>query len=241
MVHAVLPELVAAADAFEEADESVLFPEELETISAAWEKRRREYTTVRACARQALAQLGQPPVPLLSGKRNVPLWPTGVVGSMTHCDGYRAAAVAPAEAVRAMGIDAEPNLPLPEGVRESIALPREIAWIQAGERAADVVQRGRLLFSAKESVYKTWYPLMGTELDFADADITFTETARHTATDPAGGVDVTGRFTARLLRTPRPERPRPEQHPVPTTLTGHWVLGHGFLLTAITLPPQPTP
>ncbi|MGW5497553.1 hypothetical protein [Streptomyces olivaceoviridis] len=48
---------------------------------------------------------------------------------MTHYDGYRAVALARAVDVIAVGIDAEPNAPLPEGVLETVSLPAERAWI----------------------------------------------------------------------------------------------------------------
>ena len=241
----VVPEQVATADSFGDSDESHLFPEELAAISKAWEKRRREFTTVRVCARKALAELGQPPVPMLSGTRNAPRWPSGIVGSMTHCDGYRAAAVARASHLRGIGIDAEPNGPLPEGVLETIALPSEAGWAEKGTPERTPVHRGRLLFSAKESVYKTWYPLIGTELDFLDAEISFTETtpspAAPSSSSASSGASpqAAGEFSARLLRVPRPERPQPGQHPVPTSFTGRWLLRDGFLLTAVVLPPPP--
>jgi len=44
---------------------------------------------------------------------------------MTHCDGYRAAAVAHQATLASLGIDAEPHAALPEGVEELTALPEE--------------------------------------------------------------------------------------------------------------------
>ncbi|MFE1199256.1 hypothetical protein ACFW6E_42170 [Streptomyces olivaceoviridis] len=70
-----------------------------------------------------------PPAPVLPNRREAPGWPEGLVGSMTHYDGYRAVALARAVDVIAVGIDAEPNAPLPEGVLETVSLPAERAWI----------------------------------------------------------------------------------------------------------------
>ncbi|WP_158717200.1 4'-phosphopantetheinyl transferase family protein [Streptomyces sp. NRRL F-4474] len=81
------------------------------SLRAAVAARRREFATVRRCARQSLAALGIPPMPLLPGERGAPLWPRGTVGSMTHCLGYRAAAAARADEITALGIDAEPHQP----------------------------------------------------------------------------------------------------------------------------------
>ncbi|WP_423832395.1 hypothetical protein [Streptomyces manipurensis] len=71
-------------------------------------RRRAQFATARACARRALAGLGREPVALLPGPGGAPQWPSGVVGSITHCEGYRAAVAAPAGVVAALGIDAEP-------------------------------------------------------------------------------------------------------------------------------------
>lgn len=111
------------------------------------------------------------PQPVLPGERGAPRWPEGLVGSMTHCDGYRAAALVRATDLASLGIDAEPHTPLPDGILPSVSLPAErvrLARLTAGQPA---VHWDRLLFSAKESVYKTWFPLTGKWLDFEEADI----------------------------------------------------------------------
>lgn len=158
MIETLLPEEVRASEAFGPDGSAVLHPEEAVLVAAATEERREEFTTVRGCARRALAALGLPPTPVLPGKRNVPQWPAGVVGSMTHCAGYRAAVLARDTDLVAVGIDAEPDLPLPRGVLESIALPQELVWARTPVTGAARLCRDRLLFSAKEAVYKTWYP-----------------------------------------------------------------------------------
>src|SRR5690349_19867240 len=116
-----MPAGVACRDTTEDVAESTLFAEEAERVAKAVTKRRREFATVRHCARQALAELGIQPVALLNGERGAPKWPAGVVGSMTHCAGYRAAAVALDTVIHTIGIDAEPHGPLPEGVEGMIA------------------------------------------------------------------------------------------------------------------------
>ncbi|MFF8293763.1 4'-phosphopantetheinyl transferase [Streptomyces sp. NPDC016309] len=222
MIESLLPGGAAAGEVFGPDGTATLYPEEAALVERTTDLRREEFTTVRACARRALAALGLPPAPILPGTRNVPRWPEGVVGSMTHCAGYRAAVVARDTDLAMVGIDAEPDLPLPEGVLESIALPRERAWVRAG--AGGRLCRDRLLFSAKEAVYKTWYPLLGTELDFDDADITF----RH-GTGPSGG--ERGTFTARILRP----RTGPDGR-VMAEFDGRWLAERGLVVTAITVP-----
>ncbi|WP_269859618.1 4'-phosphopantetheinyl transferase family protein [Streptomyces sp. RPT161] len=222
MIGELLPAAVARAEAFEDCSEDELFPQERKLLGNSVERRRREFTTVRACARRALADLGLPPTPVLPGVRNAPRWPDGIVGSMTHCDGYRAAALARAAEMVTVGIDAEPDLPLRPGVVESIALPSELSWVRAAVPGA--VHRDRLLFSAKECVYKAWYPMMRSELDFEDAEIAFaTQTV-----DPAGS---SGTFTAQVLRPARHASGRWMD-----AFCGRWTASRGLIVTTIALP-----
>ncbi|MFJ4341024.1 4'-phosphopantetheinyl transferase [Streptomyces sp. NPDC088915] len=157
---------------FADPPDSHLYPEEADRVERAVDKRRREFATVRLCARTALARLGIPPGPILPGPGGAPAWPEGVVGSMTHCPGYRAAAVARTDAVAAVGIDAEPNSALPTGVEKLVASPEERHTLDRLTLSRPDVAWDRLLFSAKESTYKTCFPLMGRLLDFSDCTIT---------------------------------------------------------------------
>ncbi|MFF8961009.1 4'-phosphopantetheinyl transferase [Streptomyces sp. NPDC014894] len=223
MIEVLLPGEAAVGEAFGPDGSASLFPEEAALVARAVEIRREEFATVRACARRALAALGLPPSPVLPGRRNAPRWPSGVVGSMTHCAGYRAAVLARETDLAGIGIDAEPDLPLPEGVLESIALPAELAWARSAGPGGRV-SRDRLLFSAKEAVYKTWYPLMGTELDFDEALLSFRE-------ESGPNEAPRGAFTARILR---PER-GPDGRPV-EEFTGRWLSDRGIVVTVIALP-----
>jgi 4'-phosphopantetheinyl transferase EntD len=205
-------------ESFGDISDAVLFPEERVAIARAADSRRREFATARTCARTALARLGQPMAAVLPGPRGAPQWPEGVVGSITHCAGYRAAAVALARDVVSLGVDAEPDEALPDhGMLELIALDSE--RIRLGELAARTpgISWDRLLFSAKESVYKTWFPLARRWLDFESADVR---------------IDAEqGTFTAQLLV------PGPLVNGSPlSVLRGRWIADHGLLVTAIVLP-----
>lgn len=216
MIEEILPPEVASAEAFDDPPGTTLYPEEEAVVARSVDKRRREFTTARACARRAMAALGLPPAPIVPGERGAPTWPSGVVGSMTHCDGYRASAVALSRNVRSVGLDAEPNEKLPDGVLDIIATPAERDWLTnvAGEHPG--VSWERLLFSAKESIYKTWFPLARRWLDFEDAIVT---------PDPGAGT-----FTAELCV------PGPVVDGRPLTgFTGRWIVGHGLVATAITI------
>src|ERR1051325_9262065 len=116
VIEAILPAGVVAVDTFDDPPGATLMPEEEALVAKAVAKRRQEFTTVRHCARIALARLGRPPAAIPSGQRREPQWPAGVVGAITHCDGYRGVVLAEASAVTSIGIDAEPNGPLPKGV-----------------------------------------------------------------------------------------------------------------------------
>jgi enterobactin synthetase component D / holo-[acyl-carrier protein] synthase len=209
----ILPEAVSVVSTREEL-EVELFPVEEAVVARAVEKRRREFVTVRACAREALARLGLPPEPVASGEKGEPLWPVGVVGSITHCDGYRACAVAREEDLLTIGVDAEPNLPLPDGLLPDIALPEERELLRQLAREDAAVQWERLLFSIKESVYKAWFPLAERWLGFEDAVVSIDR--------------LRGSFTAHLL-VPGPEVEGRELR----SFQGRWLASDGLLIAAI--------
>ncbi|MFC7898313.1 4'-phosphopantetheinyl transferase [Streptomyces sp. NPDC057381] len=216
MIEELLPPGVVAVEAFHDLPDFPLYPEELEIVKRAREGRRREFATVRWCARRALARLGRPPTPLLPDAHGAPQWPDHIVGSLTHCTGYRAAALARTDDIAMLGIDAEPNEPLPACVLETIALPAEQRLVAELTDTAPGIHWGRLLFSMKETVYKSWYPFTGQRLDFEDATLTFS----------AGSP----RYTARV-RIPRPLPRSPGVH----VWEGRWLCRGGLLLTALTV------
>src|ERR1017187_16620 len=109
MIEEILPPAAPAADTLPDAQGAVLFRGEEAAIGRAVARPRREFTTARAGARDALARLGVPAAPIVPGERGAPQWPPGVVGSMTHCRGYRAAAVARRRDLVTIGLDAEPD------------------------------------------------------------------------------------------------------------------------------------
>jgi 4'-phosphopantetheinyl transferase EntD len=179
-------------------DESMLWPEEREALGPVGARRFRDYALGRWCARQAIERLGMEPAPILRGSKRQPLWPAGVVGTITHTSGYAAAAVASDLQLRSIGIDAEPDEPLPGGVLGRIARPEDLEWVH-GSVGLGVGHRDRLLFSAKEAVYKAWFPVAGTWLGFADARLSVDPVAQTFRADilvdgPLASVD--GRFAA---------------------------------------------
>jgi 4'-phosphopantetheinyl transferase EntD len=218
-LRAVLPEIpdLVYAEVYDDPAGLVPLPEEEPLIARSVAKRRDEFVTVRHCARLALGRLDLQPAPILKGDKGEPLWPAGVVGSLTHTAGYRGAAVGRSHAVRSVGIDAEPHDVLPDKVLEAISLPverQEIADLPEG------LHWDRILFCAKEATYKAWFPLTERWLGFEDAHISF-------EVDPSG---VTGRFVSRILIDPAAR-----SGPPLTELAGRWSVDGGLTLTAIVL------
>ncbi|MEU8588720.1 4'-phosphopantetheinyl transferase superfamily protein [Streptomyces sp. NPDC048664] len=225
MFEELLPASVAVVEAYEGdaiADGTVLYPQEEAVVARAVDKRRREFVTVRACARRAMARLGVPEQPVVPGERGAPGWPKGVIGSMTHCDGYGAAALARAGELASLGIDAEPHEPLPEGVADVITLPAERERLRGLARSHPSVHWDRLLFSAKESVYKAWYPLTERWLDFLEADVDI---------DPGDGSGGVGGFRARLLVAGPVVAGRRIE-----AFDGRWTTGRGLVATSVVVP-----
>jgi len=211
MIERLLPTSVSAFAVRGDDPEACLTPEEEALIAGAVASRRAEFATARSCARHALSHLGAPPAPILRGPKHEPLWPEGFVGSITHCTGYRAAAVARATGMLTIGIDAEPHAPCPPSVAGRILVAAECDWIATAPHA---IHWDRLIFCAKESVYKAWYPLAKRWLGFDDAVVTV---------DPAAGT-----FLARLLIEP------PDG--VPMRFGGRYLVEDGLIMTAIAVP-----
>ena len=217
MLDEIVPPAVVAVEAFHDPPDVHLYPQEEALLRKAVTSRRLEFGTARWCARRALAKLGLPAVPILPGPRGAPAWPDGVAGSMTHCPGYRAAALAHSTDIATIGIDAEPDGPLPDGVRDRIARPEERSALAELMAAAPGTSWDKLLFSAKESTYKAWFPLAQRWLDFTDASV---------------GISPADRtFIARLL-VPGPVLAGRQL----TEFHGRWLVRNGLVVTAIAVP-----
>jgi 4'-phosphopantetheinyl transferase EntD len=156
MIEILRPREVASVAVRGDDPSAYLLPEEAAQLGWAVESRKREFTTARSCARRALRKLGLPATPILRGPKREPLWPPGVVGSITHF-GYAAAAAMQLN-VLTVGIDAEIDEELPAGVLDQVLVDEERARLAGASRGT---HWDMLLFSAKESIYKAWFPLSG--------------------------------------------------------------------------------
>jgi 4'-phosphopantetheinyl transferase EntD len=220
MLAEILPQGVVAVEAFGRLPpRRELFRAEESAIITADTRRQAEFVAGRECAHAALAELGAPAGPVPPGRAGEPRWPAGIVGSLTHCAGYRACAVARAETVAAIGIDAEPARPLPAGLIETVAAPAERRRLAELRIARPELPWELLLFCAKEAVYKAWFPLTGHRLGFAGVLVEFT---------------AAGAFTAQVTGAAGPAG-----RPIGTAMAGvagRWLVRDGLALTAATVP-----
>jgi 4'-phosphopantetheinyl transferase EntD len=146
-------------------DEDALLPQEQASIAARLVERRRASGAARIVARELLDRFGHPRCPIPRGAGGAPIWPAGLAGSLAHDERYAVAAIGRAGDVGAIGIDIEPATPLPQDMIELVATPNERRAI------ADDPLRLKLLFAAKEAVYKAQFPRDRTFLEFQDIEV----------------------------------------------------------------------
>lgn len=174
---------------------------EQQLVTHAVDKRKADFGDSRWCAHQAMQDM-RLDGPILRGVRGMPVFPQGVAGSLTHTEGFRAALIGRSSKWKSLGIDAEPACPLPEGVFNTIARPEERRRLWH----SDIAHADKIIFSAKETTYKAWFPLTHRFLDFDQADI---------------DIRPDGTFTSYLLTKPVP---------VPF-IQGRWVVSDGVIIT----------
>lgn len=164
--------------------------EEARCVRDAVDKRVREFTAGRHCAREALRQLGFEVDAIPMGRRREPLWPRGVVGSISHGAGYCIAAVCERSRLASLGVDIESPSALPHSLIDLVCDGRERAWCE--RNAPELVPLlAKFMFSAKESVFKCLYPVYGHELDFHDVGLDLDlHACRFVAHVPASAVEA---------------------------------------------------
>lgn len=165
-VRAVLRQLLgpnAGIGVTDPAQMATIWDDEATAIARAIPKRRAEFAAGRSAARTAMAEIGVAPVAIPQDHDRAPIWPAGVSGSIAHCDTCCIAAVALKEHYAALGVDIEPATPLDVDLVAVICTPTERAWL-ANE--PDPGLAAKVIFSAKEAVYKAQYPLTGKVIGF---------------------------------------------------------------------------
>ncbi|WP_245331360.1 4'-phosphopantetheinyl transferase family protein [Mesorhizobium sophorae] len=149
----------------QDGDEAHLLPEEARSIPARQPAMRRASGAARWIAHGLLEDVGVNDFAILRAPSGTPVWPGGITGSLAHDDEMAVAAVAPVTDIRSLGIDVEPAQPLPQDLLALVATPADRT------DAADPGLAGRLLFCAKEAVYKAVYPLDREVLGYEDIEV----------------------------------------------------------------------
>jgi 4'-phosphopantetheinyl transferase EntD len=142
-----------------------------EVLARAVPKRQREFSAGRAAARGAMARPDQP-LPMRPDR--APLWPDGIVGSISHSDSACLAITAPQSQFRGLGLDLEPALPLDPALWETVLVAGERAWLETLPEQ-DRGLTATLIFAAKEAAFKAQYPISETLFGFEVLRVTITE------------------------------------------------------------------
>ncbi len=194
------------------------WPEEAAAIARAIPRRQREFAAGRDAARAAMDELGLEPQAVPQAPDRAPIWPAGLVGSIAHCDNVAIAAVAPAHRLQAIGIDIEPASALDLDLWDTICTQAERSWLN-GQPARDRGRLAKLIFSAKESVYKAQYTLSGKLIGFQDVEISLSQRKEE--------------FSASFLSKSNvlSDHPRPE---------GRWIISQGLIISVLILPHRVT-
>ena len=149
--------------------EGGLLKAEREAVPGAAQTRIEQFTAGRVCSRIALGRFGvATTTPIPRGEDRAPIWPPGFVGSISHTDTWCAAAVARREDVRSIGIDLEPATPLKESLWRRVCTAKERDWLR---ELPEPGLTGKILFSAKEAVYKCQYLITTKFLGFHAVEV----------------------------------------------------------------------
>ncbi|WP_309585656.1 4'-phosphopantetheinyl transferase superfamily protein [Rhizobium rhizogenes] len=135
-------------------------------LAEAVPKRQAEFLAGRFLGQAALKLLGRPSVPIGIGNKREPVWPPGISGSISHSHGI-CVSMATLDGEAMVGVDVEKIEP---GAVTEIILKRALDTLER-ELIADREQcDGRVLpflvFSAKETLFKALYPIVGRHFDF---------------------------------------------------------------------------
>lgn len=173
-----------------------LLPEESGDLARASDRRWHEFSTGRWLARRLVSELGGAPSAIRRTPERRAVWPTGFLGSITHSGRVCAAAVARTTEWAALGLDLEPDEAIKPGLERMICFGRELEWIGAAGDA-ERGRRGRLVFSAKEAVYKAFSLRTQRVWGFAEVALTIDleeRTFRASLPADAGPAEIFGRI-----------------------------------------------
>ena len=139
--------------------------------------RKEHYRSGRICAGEVLSKLGTLGQPVLRDPQTrEPLWPEGISGAITHSGNWAAAAAGKTSDVLGIGIDLEDlERQVDSRISRHVCIPEEQKWLQECEEDC-LEQNLKIIFSAKESIFKAFFPYTRTYLHFHDARILMEQT-----------------------------------------------------------------
>lgn len=181
----LVPELFGA-EMLDAGQPLFLSSQEEALVEKAAPKRQREFALGRACAHAALERLGYEPAVIGRSASGAPLWPKGIVGSITHTKDYAAALVGEAQHFLGVGVDAERIGGVTRDLWPRLFDESERDHLLGLDGAAQPAA-ATLIFSAKEACYKVW----GGRLGFRDIHVT---PAKDSFTAVRSGQTLRGRY-----------------------------------------------
>lgn len=156
-------------------DPERLHPAERSMLSGAAPVRRREIIAGRTQARALIERLGREAAPIPRAADRRPLWPAGLIGSITHSREFCAVALAPNGVGASLGIDLEPLDPIEPELHATICAGEELRALAAPGWPFAPPELVCCAFAAKEAFYKAWYPVTGRFLEHHDVVVTLAQ------------------------------------------------------------------
>jgi len=170
MLKSLFPKSVMTMGVDPSSVHETILPKEEVCIKEAVQKRRLEFIAGRVCARTLLSRCGWSDYPIVSGKDRTPVWPSNIVGSISHTDGFCGVALALKADFSSIGLDIESIGKMKQDMWKYIATLPELNWIKSLPMYKQQ-KYTTLIFSAKECFYKCQYMMTKRWFDFHDVVI----------------------------------------------------------------------
>jgi len=143
-----------------------LWPEERAAMVRSVSKRVFEFSSGRFHARQALLQAGAKPQAIPVDLDRTPVWPPGIVGSISHSNRHCIALAAKAADFSTVAVDLEVATPLDDSLIGYVCDTEELPKPPSARALV-----AKYAFCAKECFYKAYYPLVRRFLEFSDVRV----------------------------------------------------------------------
>jgi len=162
------PEDVSLFSARKIPEEFELLPAEQQATKNFAQKRMLDFRRGRYCARMALSRFGRENEAIPVGASRGPVWPSGIIGSISHCDGTSVAAVYAGDALLGIGIDLESLQVLEPAMVDQVCGPEERQWLACHHSDR---QLSTVVFCIKEAIYKSVWPHLRRFIEFRDVSV----------------------------------------------------------------------